>query len=279
MTKVYVSIPATASSIGQEIIKACAEHNVEIIYTLPDFLDLGRPAETMAAIREADVLVAYIGGWEANPNVLLEVGYALGAGKNVGLVSHGETAHLPAALNSLRVFLSGDNTWIEQLFEFIVSAPSTQSKGRKFESAHAELSALLKSPDLLEKISPYRFELLIFEYLKETMPLDEVRVFNEVRDYDVVIDDVEHGLTCAIEVKKLAAQSYIGAGDVFRLIGRFEIQPVNSAMLITTSQFTKSAIDFAGKSPIPLQLLTLSDFLKIPTSSLLESIRKIANAS
>jgi hypothetical protein len=275
MTRVFISFPKTALPIGQELIARFMERNIDFVYTEPGLMGGALSESVNAEIRNSDVLLVFAAAAEFNPNTLLEIGYAIGIGKHVALVSSGTAAQVPRALEALPLFIANNERgWVDRLIEFIKSAPSTRAADKhEFKSTREELCSLLESPESLERLSPTRFELLICNYLKDALPKDEVRVLAELGHYDILVEDIRHGLTYAFELKKHGTQTYMGVGDIHRFIGRIDPRTADMAIIITTGQYTRAANALAIDSPVPLRLYTLVEFLNVPQSKLLEAFR------
>lgn len=122
----FLALPrgSGSSKLAGVIRKTLEEHQVQGIPSDPE------PGETWAAsmeerVREADFVIADITG--NNPNVMMEIGLALGMGKQVLLLSQGRSEDLPTDLASRQVAiyrpdeLSPVERYLEQWLQELVS--------------------------------------------------------------------------------------------------------------------------------------------------------------
>jgi hypothetical protein len=100
--QVFISLPMEASSsdLRQVIEEALKENRVTATST--DLVDDPTVlAGVQDRIRDTDFMIADVSG--ANPNVMIEVGMALGMGKRILLLSKTRSTELPAGLAAQQV--------------------------------------------------------------------------------------------------------------------------------------------------------------------------------
>src|SRR5262245_55441539 len=95
--KAFLALPAghaTSADLASEIGDALREQGLEPVwFTEPGVMD-----QTQSGIRRAEVVVADLTG--SNPNVLFEVGFALGLSKPVLLLSQEPAGGVPFDLHT-----------------------------------------------------------------------------------------------------------------------------------------------------------------------------------
>jgi hypothetical protein len=196
-------------------------------------------------------------------NVIFEVGFAMGSGKDVLLIA-GPGAEVPSDLAGVRYLqLSGDR--IRDLVPLsralgelqILSTPVPAMKLSPID----ELRTCLREPQYFAALRPDRFEQLVASVFQALG--FEVQVTPRTRDGGVDLIVIEPTLrdTFVVEAKKYGVQTKVSARHVYDLLRGAQVCGANSGILITASGFTRSAIALAESSSPRLSLLSLEDFL------------------
>jgi restriction system protein len=99
-----------------------------------------------------------------------------------------------------------------------------------------------------EYLSPFEFEKYVAQLFKEKGYV--VDVTSKSGDFGADVLAGKGGKTIAIQVKK--QRGNIGVKDVNHLIGSLHYYGADKGVLVTTSDFTKPAMEMARKAPIEL---------------------------
>ncbi|MBS0204490.1 MAG: restriction endonuclease [Planctomycetes bacterium] len=226
-------------------------------------------ATILSAIKRADVVVAHLRGGLTTSNVMLELGYSIGAGKHVILLAE-DSSGIPLDLASVPVIVAREmGPWLVE--DIVTAIQEFARKGdrrdRDYATARDHLMAALNDPDVLEQISPVAFESLVGNLL-HTLALDaEMLPERSDSGFDILLR-FENRITAAVVVKKYASQGRLGIADVQRLVGACVVAEIQHAFMITTGGFTSSAREFAARSPVGVHLLTLGELLQETKSSI-----------
>ncbi|WP_422923179.1 restriction endonuclease [Singulisphaera sp. PoT] len=245
-----------------------SSREIEVVRADELRVDANWQASILSAIKKADLLIAIMDSQKANGNVMLEIGYAIGAGRQVMLLCE-NPSEIPFDLSSIPAFVIRDfGPWaIEEIVHWIkASASKNKIERRIFESAREQLHQAMDDPEFLEQISPGDFERLIGEMLSE-MGFDTVILYGRHESGFDIILNLPSGET-AVVVKKYTAQGRLGIGDVQRLIGSCVVASMRTGLMITNTGYTTSATELAMHSPVPIQLMTLRELLSESKDSL-----------
>jgi restriction system protein len=267
MKSVFISYAHSNSAVAKQLSMLL---NREHVFTVgPEQLGVGPScnAHVFSLIRRSSLFVALMD--DPSPNVMFELGYALGASKQVLLMASPETP-IPFDIGSLPV-ARYDNYDIRSAYEvadrFLSMLIERPSVALSSGSGRQRLHYLLDNPDRLEEISPQEFESIVYEFFMELGFQMEGSTSSNEGGYDMRIRDIENGVDTIVEVKKYTRNGKIGVSSVHELIGRTVVSKAASAILIATGDFSASARSMAGKSPCPIKLLNLQQLLAISRES------------
>jgi hypothetical protein len=214
-------------------------------------------------IQRASVLIAMFR--TKNSNVLFETGIALGAGKQI-LIMGGEPEALPVDLRSLPyVVTSGDiETDFTAVLRRLDSLNIEEEKPRPIYNSVAEkLQTYRNDPDYFESMSPLEFEELLTQWFENHgfRPNRTEKTHNFGVDF-VAQSPIDQS-TIVMEAKKFDRQSRVSMRDVMALLGAATLFGASTAVLVTSSSFTKAALEMAAESRNPkLRLLTMEEVLQ-----------------
>lgn len=199
---------------------------------------------TLDLIRDAQVLVGWV--WDSNPNVLFEIGYAMGLGKKVLLVLGMDTALPPDLMlvDTIRQSISPSDM-ARQILQYLNSLNEPAFELHVPQTAEEIFRSYYEAPELFERVSVRQFE----EAIRSLFELQGCRVGEpeQPQDYGYDFFAVADGRQMLIEVKKFNVNSRISIGHVQQLLGALFAYKADKGVLITTSQFTEGARHFASQ--------------------------------
>lgn len=132
----------------------------------------------------------------------------------------------------------------------------------KIEVASATLAERLKkTPEEMHRLAPREFEYLVAELLSDLGYRVEVTPATRDGGKDLLayLDTALGTLLCLVEVKKYRRDRKIGIDLVRSLYGTLCDAQANSAILVTTSSFSKDAREFQRKHEYQLSLRDYDD--------------------
>jgi hypothetical protein len=237
--------------------------------------DTARPLSTSDRRKRTLRLVAGAVAGPASTNVLLEVGIALGAGKQV-LIIGGGSESLPKDLRSLPYIpTSGDNeadigTVLRRLDSLQIEEESPRAV---YHTVADRLRTYIDDPAYFESMSPIEFEELIIQWFQENgFSPSRAETAHEF-GIDLVAQSPIDQSTLVIEAKKFNRQSRVSMRDVMALLGAATLFKASTGVLITSSSFTRAALEMAAESRNPrLRLLTMEEILH--SQNLVELVRR-----
>lgn len=190
-------------------------------------------------------------------NVFYEIGYAIGSRKKVLLIAHPEI-DLPKellAIQRVRADHHMAEIWYEVQRE--VSKPLETSK---FSEPQHELNPdqIIRSydtnPEYFERIDARTFENVVSSLFMSKGYVVTQPNPREHFGFDFILTEPSHPGEILVEVKKLNPNRRTSIGDIQQLLGAVYAYKAESGILITTSVFTDSALDFASKMSPRIQL-------------------------
>lgn len=117
--------------------------------------------------------------------------------------------------------------------------------------------------DRLANMSPRDFEFFIEEYFQKLGY--QTTVTNQTRDggFDVICR-LTHpfDFLMLVECKKWSERNKVDVSVIRSIYGVHTSERANKSIVITTSRFTKDAIDFARKQQTQLELIDIDDLIK-----------------
>ncbi|WP_417851264.1 restriction endonuclease [Thalassoglobus sp.] len=262
MTTVFLSNPRSESFVSEELAMELTVRGIHVLRIEDVKFGSDLQASILSAIKRSDAVIAHAGFRDSNANVLLEIGYAVGAGTPVILVSDGPS-EIPSEIASLPVFFSrklGSHVY-DEIVEYVKRLSPRKPRGEAtFDNAREHLAAAAEDTALLEQISPQQFEELVAQSFVE-MGFD-AELLTGINDAGIDIRlKIPGADAVAVEVKKFTSQGRLGIGEVQRLVGACFVAGARCAILLTTGGFTRSAFEFAENAPMSLHLITLDEFL------------------
>ena len=235
-------------------------------------------SEVLAAIRRADLFLAVMD--DLNPNVLFELGYALGAGKNVLLLRSIGTK-IPSDIASLPVETIDrfDLTTARKIAGLAQAIKPKNSPAKTYETPREMFQAFIDEPELADEYSSRQFEMKTADYFSDLGFKVDLLSCERIEGVDFDVVDEDSGLNILIEVIKRNKNSRVSVGDVQRIYGLTKESSAAGCIVVTTGNYTSSAKDFAESSSIPLLLLSLQDLLDLSKASILKTCVGIRESS
>jgi restriction endonuclease Mrr len=199
-----------------------------------------------------------------SPHVFYEIGYAEGIGKKIVILSESE-AHLPSDLKAMRMvsFDPYDSSFIYRLLEILEEEPD-QMEEEKMEHMlrdHPERIFRLfhEHRASFERVDNRTFEQIVARLFQSRgFDLDN-HSERSPASYDFLLRQFEGSSRIVVEVKKYSASSKVSVGQVQQLLGAVAAERADLGILITPSDFTKTAVDFASRCHPRIELWSLKD--------------------
>lgn len=271
MKSAFISSPLSERSLRKALIAALTQRGIDVFQL--ENMEVGSDwqANVVSSIKRSNVVIAYIGSDGFSPNVMLEIGYAIGSGIPVLLLSD-NPSRIPLDLATLPMIVTSktDPGVVDEIVEHIAQLkPKNHGQPTTFKSAHAHLKAACENSNLLERLSRKELKELVAERFVE-MGFDTKLLVEHVETgFDIMLK-IPDADSVAVVVKKYITQGFLGTGDVQQVISACLDSNVQCALIITTGEFTVSALAFAASSPITMHLLTLDEFLDENQNSIIK---------
>lgn len=275
MRSVFMSYPQSNIHTAHLVADMLLCEGIDVWHA--DYLSPGMDwqAEILSAIRRCSVLIAFID--EMTPNVMLELGYALGASKQVLLVC-GPEAKIPFDVASLPM-IRLDRYDRRSLFTIVDKVRSTASEKelpvQEFHVAYDRLKYMLRDKSYLEQVAPQEFESSVYAFLQELGFDAKQMPMAHDGGYDILVRDQQSRMHALVEVKKYTQNSKVGVAVIRQLIGATLIKRATGAILVTSSDFSASARSLAERAPVPILLMTLADLVSSTRQSIENVLKEL----
>jgi hypothetical protein len=200
-----------------------------------------------------------------NPNIMLELGFALGAGKNV-VVAAAPNVTLPSDLTAIPYVQLTANVG-EIISSLRRELARTQERSREtvgIEAVTADVvRQLAHDPSRLAALSAKQFEEVVATIMSRFGY--EVHLATNGLDggCDLIARSLNPPTKILVEAKRYAPQRLVSVEHVLRLAGVTDAANASGGLLVTTSGFTSSARKFAEVTRPPIRLMTAEELLGV----------------
>jgi nucleoside 2-deoxyribosyltransferase len=218
-------------------------------------------ATVFSEIQNSDVVIVILE--RATPNVFLELGYAIGARKDVLLLPDRKVPVPFEVASAPYTRLHGDHRRDIAAISLALSRFDLSTKEMLKVSSRERLTAAAGDPDVLAAITPQEFEALIADNLEEVGFRVEMATGDLSSGYDLVLNVPEQSGRILVETKKYSPQSRVSIEHVHRLAEAVQLSGAICGLLISSGEFTASALELSHRSGARLRLLSLNQFLNI----------------
>ncbi|MDB5347277.1 MAG: endonuclease [Schlesneria sp.] len=227
--------------------------------------------EILTAIKRCDVFIAWIG--KPHPNVMFELGYALGAGKTVLLIRAGD-GKIPFELASFPVLAIEELSprslaeVAERINQATIKLPAERPD---FRTARDKLRHMCDDESYLDAVAPREFEDSIAAFLKEMDLQTELLPVRNDKGFDITIE--YENCLYVVDAKKLNRNSRLSVVEIQRLLGAATFAEARGAILVTSGGFTATAKYFAHDAPITIVLLTIDELVGMNRNRFVETMQ------
>jgi hypothetical protein len=265
MNKVYIA--SSAGSLDSLFATELAEMLAERGFLAAEVDAMSEPSRDLSlsiysTILACDLVIAVVD--RPSPNVYLEIGIAIGAGKQVILIAD-PLAPMPFHLASIPCISYSRDTAkdLAGLHHALSRLDYTSKKVRTRKWRHTkELQTFSTDPDWFAAMDPIRFEDLVADALRKK-GLDVERVPPHLESRCDFVASLRHApAKIVVEAKKLPMQSRVSLEHVHRLREAATLIGAVAGVLISSSGFTSSAVALAAEKGPKLILLSLEEFLR-----------------
>lgn len=214
-------------------------------------------------ISQADIFIAVIS--DKSPNVFYELGYATALGKKVLIVSDIDT-ELPSDIKQftfIRVDNNLTNSAYYNVFNFLEKAriEEKQVEGN-IKDLKSFLIAMKENPQIVDRITASELEDFFYNYFREIgVSVDKPKKSIDY-GFDLTLYDWENHKKTIVEVKKHNKNSKVAVNTIQQVIGVVNIYEADHALIITTSEFTSSAKEYASTIDRKIELWDLDYLFK-----------------
>jgi len=242
MKKVYISTPAY--NYQNKFFKILIDdlHESSIDTVLPFELDIdGKYYDLEHILKSCDHFIADL--TEDDCNVLYETGLAQGLGIPIILIAN-SFQDIPTPLSNHMFYSKNEYEKIVKVVHEEVRKRQAKRKGNS--KLVTLLKAYQKNSQEINKISSKEFELKIFDLckIKGWEPELNKKYFN--REFDIYLNNYKK-TNALIECKKFSFNKKVALNNIIEFLSELELSKVDNGFIITTSEFTQSAIDFVSK--------------------------------
>jgi Restriction endonuclease/TIR domain len=228
-------------------------------------------ASMVSELRKSSLFIAFLSEGNSQ-HVMFELGYAMGAAKQV-LVVGGPEARIPSGAASLELFRFDENDpsslWslvdtIRRKIELVKEAePDVRDPKSKLEM-------MLSNRDYLEEFSPKDFEEVVADYFKALDFGVELTSSHTDKGYDFALTgESQESIIAVVQVKKYQADGILSLSHVRQFVGCLTLEGLSKGILVTNARFSPASHEVARKSPKSLLLLTIEDLIAADKAGLM----------
>lgn len=196
-------------------------------------------------ISRADIFIAVIKG--KSPFVFYELGYAAALGKKVLIISDSDF-DLPLPLRNYN-YLRLDSSLSNSVYNIINFLEKTKINEKSIIDNILSLKDFIEKikedPQIIDRISGPQFEDFVYNYFADSGISIEKSKPSTDYGFDLMLYNWNKFNRTIVEVKKFNKNSKVSVNTIQQIIGAMNISEADHAIIITTSEFTASAKEYA----------------------------------
>lgn len=205
-------------------------------------------------ISQSDVFIAIIK--DKSPFVFYELGYATALGKKILIISESDF-DLPLSLKKYN-YIRFDSGISNSIYDVINFLQKTNIEEKSFKDNISNFKELISSfrenSQIIDRVSGPEFEDFIFNYFRSNGANVERPRSSTDYGYDFILRDWKGFEKTIVEVKKYNRNSKVSVNTIQQVVGAMNIYEADHAVIITTSEFTSSAKEFASSMTKKIEL-------------------------
>lgn len=261
MTKIYVSSSAwdyEARNFVDYVRRSPHARGLEI--EAPQFesrFDHNPLNSFPSLVRTCDLFLCFTD--QSRPEVMLELGYAMGANKEVILA--GDVSSIPSNLMNNPFIRRGTEPAdiVEFLAKYRFAKVDVADHVQELLDRPSEIvHTMMNHPELVDSIDAKVFEGIVARWFEEKGLRVEGGAEGPDGGYDFSVSPFRGG-RALVEVKKYKSSSQVPVSAVRQLAGSLSFSRAEYGILISSAHFTEAAKFFANGVRSPILLWTLDD--------------------
>lgn len=194
-----------------------------------------------------------------NSNVMLELGYAMGKNKNIILIA--EYNDIPYDLKNFDYIKRSDNIneIVMELNKRLYLSSPIPKEMICYSDYKENIVKAIEDKEFLDSMNYRDFENIIYEYLKaQNLP-----IIYQGKERDTGYDFLIPKYSCVVEIKKYNRNGKISLSVIRSVLGIMVESNANKGIIISSTEFTKSAINFVQNLEHDIVLLSLQDLINL----------------
>jgi hypothetical protein len=265
MKKIFLSYSANSKSteFARYLTQALWKYHFTVLGTDQWIFPFPLLGGVQDAIKQCSLVIAFV--TLPSPNIFYQIGYAEGIGKKVVLLAESES-DVPSDLKAMRMFLFDrtDSSFVNRLAGIL-----DEEEPKEGDTDRTDY-ILSDRPEYIFEL--YQFHRASFEQIdNRTFEKVVYRLFerggynirkhsdNSLASFDFEVKNFEGGKRAIVEVKKYHASGKISIGQVQQLLGIVAAEKADCGVLISPTEFTRTAIDFVSRCKPNIQLWDLQE--------------------
>lgn len=210
-------------------------------------------------IKRCDILISFI-DYLNTPN-FFEIGFAAGLGKQILIICR-PGIELPWSLRKFN-YINGfidDSSIVYEIQRVLEKDAGNYIKLQDYDIKAENIKDIYYSNyNVFEQIEAHQFEGIVLELFKRK----GYKVFDNDNDYgyDFIFEDSE-GKKVIVEIKKYNQNFRVSIGEIHKLLGAVHAYKAQGGLLLSSSGFTKSAINFAQSNNELIRLWDMDEMFR-----------------
>ena len=201
---------------------------------------------------------------EENPNVMFELGYALGRNKKI--IAIGEIEDIPFDVQNMGYLKPESSpydllTQVERHLE-LYDEPSPQIDLLNNDPI-GTIESIFSRPELLDNLDWREFEELVASWFRSKgYTVEQLTPRVHDRGYDFIIHPFR-GERAMVQVKKYKSTSRVPVSIVRQLVGSMSLERIQNGIIVSSAPFPNSAKFFVKDIEPTVFLWTIKDLLRM----------------
>ena len=257
MSSVFISYSFSdvfAGKIAEAVKNLLSENYIFLDYNHGNWEQNSSILET---IKKCDYFICVFKS--GNPNVMLELGYAMGKNKKIILIA--EHDDIPYDLRSFEYIKRSENIneIVMELNKRICLSNPIPKEMICYCDYKENIMRAKEDKEFLDNMDYREFEIVIYEYLMAQNLEIVIQKMTKDKGYDFYIPKLNR----VVDVKKYNRSSKVSLSVIRTFLGVMVENNVNKGIIISSTEFTRSALNFVENLEQQIVLLSLQDLLKL----------------
>ncbi|MGL1892178.1 MAG: restriction endonuclease [Spirochaetaceae bacterium] len=262
--KIYISMSTNHLEYMYDLKSELDNFNYDINYNNQIDSNISTENNTIENINQSDIVIAFL--YENDPNVIFEIGYALGKNKVILLVTDYHEKLIP----NLRLINLIESEYLNydvksKIINFIenIHIKKNETKSKMLNNYKDYFLNYYNNINLIDDLNGREFEGIIYRIFQQKYQniLRSSGIDNY--GYDFLLHNYKSYYKTLVEVKKYSINNKVSISQLQKFLGALYSNNADCGLFVSYSGFTRTAIDFAEKVKPSIELIDMEKLVSM----------------